>query len=88
MTTLRITFTSASYDEDYVILVRDSPKVRHALKLRAEVIQQGGDGGQDVEVADRPANTSEDDFIDWIVADISQGDDDDEIYDAIEGAGR
>lgn len=87
MSVLKINCTSASYDEDSTFLTEDTPKVRRAIELRREHCARCGDGGTDVEaVTDRPADTSEDDFIEFVVTDISNGDDDDVIFAFIEGA--
>jgi hypothetical protein len=76
MTTLKLTFPSASYDEDVEFLVTDTPKVRRALQLRAELIAECGDGSQDVvELRGIAPADDEADFLDWLVTDISGGDD-------------
>ena len=87
MNVLKIDCTSASYDEDLILLTEDTPKIRRAIELRREHCARCGDGNTDVEtVTDRSANTSEEDFIEFVVTDISNGDDDDAIHAFIEGA--
>ena len=87
MTTIRITLSSASYDDDQSFVVLDTPKVRKALALRQEVIDESGDGSQQVVVTDAAPDTDEAAFLDAIVTDIAY-DDEAEIYAAIEEAAR
>lgn len=81
---LRITCTSASYDSDEVMYVNDSRPVRRALELRRENCEAFGDGHQDVEeVGALPEDEklmTQDEFIEWIIADIGDGSHDDEAY--------
>jgi hypothetical protein len=87
MTTLLVTITSASYDDPAELLVTDTPKVRRALDHLRQVQEAHGDGSTTIGLGefDADPDTTEADFIDWVIDDTSDGYHDAEVRALIDG---
>lgn len=89
MAVIQVTFSSASYDEDVIYVLEDSDRVRRAIALRRQVEEATGDGHTEIAgpVAPDPAaiDVTEDEFIDFVMLDISDGYHDDEARAYING---
>lgn len=73
MNAIRITCSSASYDEDISCVVEDTPRVRRAIEERRKVNEVFGDGETEVDFTGSIPDITEDDFVDWVILDVAEG---------------
>lgn len=66
---LRVTFSSAAYDDDETFAVEDSQPVRRAIELRRQLEDFSGDGHSEIRET-RVATHTESEFVEWVLQDI------------------